>query len=104
MSDAWQERLNTPNQSTSYTPSYVGALGVSMLKIRHNEGTVLIGYSFIRRVELTAEALWIYASECIVQIVGNGLEALLEPIQHHRLDALSIGEKGITHITLKPNL
>lgn len=57
MSDAWRDWLNTSNQSTSYTPSYVGALGVNM--IRHNDSTVLIGYSFIRHVELTAEALWI---------------------------------------------
>lgn len=101
MSDAWQERLGNPSRPETPAPDHAGRLGVSMLKIRHNDGTVLIGYGFIRRIELTAEALWIYASECIVQVVGNGLEALLEPLQHHRLDGLSIGERGITHITLK---
>lgn len=105
MTDAWQEKVTPRKQPAAESQArHVGMLGVTMLRVRHDTGTVLIGYSFIRRVELTQDALFLYASECIVQVVGSGLEALLTPLQNHQLDSLAIGERGITHITLKADI
>ena len=110
MVDAWQSKFTGNSASGTGSgergadasreglASHVAGLGAPMLKIANQEICVLIGYGFIRRVELADGALLIYASECIVQVVGAGLEGVLDALQGHQLREIRAGERGITHV------
>jgi len=97
----WASRLAESAPESKTKEHAAVARDVDMLRLNHANGVALIGYSYIRRIELIDDTLYIFASECIAQIVGHNLSELVEPLQRHSLHALSVGRDGVTHITIK---
>ncbi len=96
----WTESLIGTKSESEHTHA-AEIRTVDMLRLDTATGSVLVGYSYIRRIEYADSIIVIFASECIIEIVGTQCDQLIEPLQRHSLHQLAIGEQGITHINIK---
>lgn len=98
----WRGKHTTNTPPTDEKKDHAaGARDVDMLMIEHADGAALVGYSYIRRIELLDGVVYLFASEMIFKIVSTTPQELFSRLQRHSLYDIKVGQLGVTHVTTK---